>query len=70
MGPHLPHGVPTHAASTTKAKDPGTLRGPLDPKASMEVPGTLTPGRRLGPFPGTNLQCAKRISLPALAGGF
>ena len=24
-------------ASTTKAKDPGTLRGPLDPEAGMEV---------------------------------
>ena len=41
--PHLPHGVPTHAASTTKAKDPGTLRGPLDPEAGMEVPGPRRP---------------------------
>ena len=55
-------------ASTTKAKDLGTPRGPLDPEADMEVPGTPTPGRRPGSPPGTNLQCARRISLPALAG--
>ena len=66
--PHLPHGVPAHAASTTKARDSGTVRGPLDPEAGVEVPGTPTPGRRPGSPPGTNLQCAKRISLPALAG--
>ena len=66
--PHLPHGVPTHVASTTKAKDPGTLRGPLDSEAGMEVPATPMPGRRPGSPPVTNLQYAKRISLPALAG--
>ena len=68
--PHLPHGVPTHAASTNKARDPGTLRGPLDPEAGVEVPGNPTPGRRLGSSPGTNLQHAMRISLPAPAGSF
>ena len=46
--PPLAHSVPTHATSTTKAKDPGTLQGPLDPEAGMDVPGTMTPGRRPG----------------------
>ena len=64
----MPHGALTHAASITKAKDPRTLRGPLDPEAGMEVPGTPTPSRRPDSPLGTNLQCAKRISLPALAG--
>ena len=41
--PHLPHGVPTRATSTTKAKDPRTLRGPLDPEAGLEVPGPRRP---------------------------
>ena len=67
MGLHLPHGIPTHAASANKAKSPGTLWGPLDPEAGVEVPGTPTPGRRPGSFPGTNLQRAMRISLPAPA---
>ena len=66
--PHLPHGAPAHAASTTKARDSGTLRGPLDPEAGVEVPETPTPGRRPDSFPGTNLQRAMRISLPAPAG--
>ena len=65
--PHLPHSIPTHAASTNKAKNPGTLRGPLDPKAGVEVPGTPTPGRRPGSSPGTNLQRTIKISLPAPA---
>ena len=43
-----------HAASTNKARDPGTLWGPLDPEAGMEVPRTPTPGRRPGSSPGTN----------------
>ena len=55
MAPHLPHGASVHATSTTKAKDSGTLRGPLDPEEGMEVPGTPTPGRRPGSTPGTNL---------------
>ena len=54
--PHLPHGVPMRAASTNKARDPGTLRGPLDPEADVEVPGNPTPGRRPGSSPGTNLR--------------
>ena len=46
--PHLPHGVPTRAASTSKARNLGTLRAPLDPEDGVEVPGTPTPGRRPG----------------------
>ena len=41
--PHLSCGVPAHAVSTTKTKDSGTLRGPLDPEAGTEVPGTRRP---------------------------
>ena len=55
-------------ASTTKAKDQGTPRGPLNPKEDVEVPGTPAPGRRPGSPPGTNLQRATKISLPALVG--
>ena len=40
MVPHLPHGDQTSTASTTKAKDWGTLQGPLNPEEDMEVPGT------------------------------
>ena len=60
--------VQANTASTTKANDQGTPRGPLDPEEDMEVPGTPAHGRRPGSTPETNLQCAKRISLPALAG--
>ena len=59
--PHLPHGVRMNTASTTKAKDQRTPRGPLYPEADMEVPGTPAPGRRPGSPPGTSLQRAKRI---------
>ena len=55
-------------ASTTKAKDWGTLRGPLKPEEDMEVPRTPALGRRPGSPPGANLQRAKKISSPALAG--
>ena len=41
--PHPPHGVPMHAASTTKAKDTGSLRGPLELEAGMAVPGPRRP---------------------------
>ena len=41
-----------------KAKNPGTLRGPIDPEAGMEVPGTPMPGSRPGSSTGTNLQYA------------
>ena len=64
----MPYGVAAHATSTTKAKNSGTLRSPLDPEAGMEVPRTPAPGRMLDSPPGTNLQYAKKISLPAPAG--
>ena len=66
--PHLPHGIQMDTTSTTKAKDWGTLRGPLNPEEDIDVPGTPPPGRRPGSPPGTNLQRAMKISLPALAG--
>ena len=66
--PHMPHSVPMCAASTNKARDPGTLRGPLDPEAGMEVPGTRRPaGGQAHPREPTPAR-VKRISLPALAG--
>ena len=33
--PHLPHGVPAHATSTTKAKDSGTRRVPESDRKSV-----------------------------------
>ena len=69
--PHPPHGVPTHTAPTTKAKDPGILRGPLYREAGMEVPRTPTPGRRPGSTPGTNLhtrECQPRLEAPRRLG--
>ena len=51
--PHLPHGVRTNTASTTKAKDRGTLRGPSTQKQTWRsgVPSArqedrLTPGNQ------------------------
>ena len=49
MGPrHLPDGIQMDTASTTKAKDWGTLRGPLNPEEDMEVLGNPAPCRRPG----------------------
>ena len=68
-GPPICPTASRRAASRTKARDSGTLWGPLDPEAGMEVPGTPTPGRRPSSSPGANLHTrAKRISLPAQAG--
>ena len=52
---HLPHDVQTNTASTTKAKDQGTPRGPLNPEEDVEVLGTPALGRRPGSPSGTNL---------------
>ena len=50
-------------SSTTKAKGWGTLRGPLDPEAGVEVPGTAMPGRRPGSPLGTNLHMREEDEL-------
>ena len=66
--PSAPRG-PDARDIDNQGKGPGDPPGPPRPGSRHGGPGTPTPGRRPGSPLGTNLQCAKRISLPALAGG-
>ena len=66
MGPPSAPRHPDIRGIDKQGKRPGTLRGPLDPEASMEVPGTSTPGRRPGSPPGTDLHTREEDELASL----
>ena len=66
QGTRLADGPPICPAASRHIRHRQTrqeTRGPLDPEDGVEVPGTPTPGRRLGSPPGANLHTREEDKL-------